>query len=145
MDANLCSNNEFIRAIVLKLRQAKSMIDMNLFARLILEPRFHYRSLTSAKMAFQCGILKYFAKKNENYPDPSLTKDPATWHAANEACKQIENRSRKCGTYHHLSAEKRAKVGKCAAENGNIYCIRKFSPDLGYTLPESTTINSEIL
>lgn len=34
--------------------------------------------------------------------------------------------------------EQRAAMGKHAAENGNVWAVRKYSKDLGFSVPEST-------
>ena len=55
----------------------------------------------------------------------------------------VKKPGRKCSstTYHSYEPEIKAKIGRYAAENGNVAAVNKFSKVLGYELHEATVRN----
>ena len=58
-----------------------------------------------------------------------------------EALVKKPGRKRSSTTYHRYEPEIKAKIGRYAAENGNVAAVNKFSKVLGYELHEATVRN----
>ena len=87
------------------------------------------------------ALFKYF-KREKSLPDPQgplSEKVPPT--SIEEANKEVKAKSDKCGNeralYMVATPERKAKVGKYAAENGTTNAIHHFSKELP-SLKEST-------
>ena len=84
-----------------------------------------------------------FLKKDEKKAGCSSSKeDPELEESINREIEKIRLRRPRLGNKNiHYTPEIRYKIGKYAAEYGNVFAIRKFSKEMAKEIPESSVRN----